>query len=109
MDEIAIREKIYIIRGRKVMFDKDLAMLYGVPTKRLNEAVKRNIKRFPKDFMFQLNKEESELFLRSQIVTLNKTLENKDKYVIVRKYLQCGVASCALLCVDATCRGKIIL
>ena len=78
-----IREKIYIIRGKKVMFDKDLAMLYEVPTKRLNEAVKRNIKRFPEDFMFQLNKKESELFsdsgsLRSQIATLkNKSLINK--------------------------------
>jgi ORF6N domain len=67
-----IREKIYIIRSRKVMFDKDLAMLYEVPTKRLNEAVKRNIKRFPEDFMFQLNKTESELFSRSQFATLNE-------------------------------------
>ena len=67
-----IREKIYIIRSRKVMFDSDLAMLYGVTTKRLNEAVKRNIKRFPDDFMFQLNKEESDMFSRSQIVTLNE-------------------------------------
>lgn len=89
-----IREKIYIIRGRKVMFDKDLAMLYEVHTKRLNEAVKRNIKRFPDDFMFKLNKQESDLFSRSQFATLNeedsilrsqivtlryKTLENKDK------------------------------
>ncbi len=80
-----IREKIYIIRGRKVMFDKDLAMLYGVTTKALNQAVKRNIKRFPEDFMFQLNKTESELFLRSQFVTANqKTLKDKDKNVILR-------------------------
>lgn len=94
-----IREKIYIIRGKKVMFDKDLAMLYEVPTKRLNEAVKRNIKRFPDDFMFQLNKTESNLFLRSQNVTLDerdsilrsqiatlrtKTLKNKDKKSILR-------------------------
>ncbi len=75
-----VREKIYIIRGKKVMFDKDLAMLYEVSTKRLNEAVKRNIKRFPEDFMFQLNKTESELFSRSQVVTLkNKTLINQGK------------------------------
>lgn len=54
-----IREKIYFIRGKKVMLDKDLAMLYGVPTHRLNEAVKRNLKRFPEDFMFQINKNET--------------------------------------------------
>ncbi len=67
-----IKDKIYIIRGKKVMLDKDLAMLYGVTTKRLNEAVKRNAKRFPADFIFQLSIEESSLFLRSQIVTLEK-------------------------------------
>ncbi len=53
-----IREKIYFIRGRKVMLDRDLAMLYGVPTHRLNESVKRNLNRFPEDFMFQINKNE---------------------------------------------------
>lgn len=66
----AIKDKIYIIRGKKVMLDKDLAMLYRVPTKRLNEAVKRNIKRFPTDFMFQLSKDESGLLSRSQFATL---------------------------------------
>lgn len=60
--------KIYIIRNRKVMLDKDLAELYGVPTKVFNQAIKRNTKRFPEDFMFQLNKEEFKN-LRSQIVT----------------------------------------
>jgi hypothetical protein len=53
-----IASKIYIIRNRKVMLDKDLAELYGVTTGNLNLAVKRNIKRFPEDFMFQLNKAE---------------------------------------------------
>ncbi len=53
-----IESKILLIRGRKVMLDKDLAMLYGVETKALNRAVKRNIERFPDDFMFQLIKEE---------------------------------------------------
>ncbi len=55
-----IQSKIYEIRGVKVMLDKDLAMLYGVETKNLNKAVKRNSERFPSDFMFQLNKEEYE-------------------------------------------------
>jgi len=54
------------------MFDRDLAMLYGVETKVLNQAVKRNKKRFPDDFMFQLNKFETDIFSRSQIVTLKK-------------------------------------
>ena len=53
-----IRNRIYEIRGRQVMLDKDLAELYGVQTRDLNKAVKRNIERFPEDFMFQLNKEE---------------------------------------------------
>lgn len=55
-----IESKIYLIRGLKVMLDTDLAKLYEVQTKVLNQAVKRNIKRFPKDFMFQLTKEEKE-------------------------------------------------
>jgi len=54
-----IATKIFEIRGRKVMLDKDLAVLYGVKTFRLNEQVRRNIKRFPEDFMFQLTKEEA--------------------------------------------------
>ncbi len=53
-----ITHKIFVIRGKKVMLDRDLAQLYGVTTKRLNEQVKRNIKRFPADFMFQLTKTE---------------------------------------------------
>jgi hypothetical protein len=66
--EERIIDKIYQIRGYKVMLDQDLAELYQVPTKRLNEQVKRNIARFPKDFMFQLTEEEFEN-LRSQIAT----------------------------------------
>ncbi len=56
-DEI-ITSKIYLVRDKKVMLDDDLAELYGVETRRLNEQVKRNIERFPEDFMFQLTKEE---------------------------------------------------
>lgn len=69
-----IINRIFLIRGKKVMFDRDLAELYNIETKTLNQAVKRNIKRFPNDFMFQLNKEESKIWMgtnsRSQIVTL---------------------------------------
>ena len=55
-----VEHKIYLIRGHNVMFDKDLAKLYKVSTGRLNEQVKRNIRRFPEDFMFQLTKDELE-------------------------------------------------
>lgn len=66
-----IEEKIYLIRGEKVMLDSDLAEIYGVTTKRLNEQVGRNIERFPEDFMFQLTDEETES-LRSQFATSKK-------------------------------------
>jgi phage regulator Rha-like protein len=66
-----IAQLIFVIRGKKVMFDKDLADIYHVPTMRLNEQVKRNIDRFPVDFMFQLTKEEYES-LRWQFATSNK-------------------------------------
>lgn len=66
-----IESKILIIRNERVMLDSDLAKLYGVETKVLNQAVKRNIDRFPVDFMFRLNKEEAESS-RSQLVTLKK-------------------------------------
>ena len=65
-----IESKIYFIRGRKVMLDRDLAVLYGVETKVLNQAVKRNLERFPEDFMFELSLNEA-TGLRSQFVTLN--------------------------------------
>ena len=63
-----ITSKIYLIRGMKVMLDRDLAELYDVETKALKQAVRRNIDRFPGDFMFELSKEEFKN-LRSQIVT----------------------------------------
>jgi hypothetical protein len=66
-DEVIVT-KIYYIRGHKVMLDEDLAELYEVPTKRLNEQVKRNMGRFPEDFMFQLTENEFEI-LRSQNAT----------------------------------------
>ena len=63
-----IEHKIYQIRVQKVMLDRDLAALYGVETRALNQAVKRNLKRFPSDFMFQLTREEFDI-LKSQFVT----------------------------------------
>ncbi len=65
----AIAGRIVTLRGQRIMLDSDLAALYGVPTKRLNEQVKRNAERFPADFMFRLNSEEIESLNRSQIAT----------------------------------------
>src|ERR1035438_4419172 len=68
----SIQNRIYEIRDERVMLDRDLAVLYETETKALNLAVKRNIKRFPKDFMFQLTNEEFE-GLKFQIETLEKS------------------------------------
>ena len=75
-DLVLIQRKIFEIRGQRVMLDRDLAALYQVETKRLNQQVQRNIERFPDDFMFQLTKEEFES-LRSQIATSNDSLRSQ--------------------------------
>jgi len=92
-----IMGKIYLIRGEKVIFDRDLAVLYGVETKVLNQAVKRNIYRFPEDFMFRLNKYEMENWksrivaskegesLRSQIVTSKRGGRRYEAYVFTEQ------------------------
>ena len=74
-----IENRIFTIRGKKVMIDRDLAQLYGVELKRLNEAVKRNIKRFPINFMFQLSQDEWEI-LRSHFATTNSNI-SKVRYL----------------------------
>lgn len=91
MNEIMIKENkniedmIYEVRGVQVMLSSDVAKLYQVETKRINEVIKRNINRFPESFCFQLtNKEINELSLRSQIVTLNKNMNMRGKHL---KYL----------------------
>ena len=93
MEEIVrieiIEQKIFMIRRHKVMLDRDLASLYAVKTMVLNQAVKRNINRFPQDFMFQLSKKEMENWI-SQIV-----ISNKEKMGIRRKpcaFTEQGVA-----------------
>ena len=70
--ETFIENKIFFLRGQKVMLDFDLAEMYGVEVKRLKEQVRRNIERFPEDFMFELSKEEAQSFSRSQIATLKR-------------------------------------
>ena len=80
IQSINIEHLIYTIRGVQVMLDRDIALLYSVETKRLNEQVKRNIKRFPKDFMFQLDQEEFEN-LKSHITTSNEYENLKSRLV----------------------------
>ena len=92
MNEITvIQNKIYEIRGQRVMLDFDLAQIYQVETKVLKQTVRRNIGRFPQDFMFEITNEEYNLLkisLRSQFVTLNKA-----KLVLIRLSNRSGVTS----------------
>ena len=74
--DVKIINKIYVIRGQKVILDRDLAELYEVEVKRLKEAVRRNIERFPEDFMFQLSREEYNS-LRSQFASLKRGAHTK--------------------------------
>ncbi len=77
-----IYNRVYVIRGQQVMLDYDLAEIYGYEVKALNQQVKRNISRFPHDFMFQLEKEEiPENCLKSQIVTLNESGNKRGLHV----------------------------
>lgn len=76
----SIARSILVLRGHRVILDRDLAAIYGVSTSRLNEAIKRNAKRFPEDFMFQLTREEAERS-RSQIATLNRGRGYNIKYL----------------------------
>ena len=77
---LQIENKIIILRDKQVMIDSDLAELYGVETKRLNEQVRRNIERFPKEFMFQLTEDEF-AFLRSQIATSKNETRGGRQYL----------------------------
>src|SRR5436853_1553966 len=76
IDKYNVESAIYLIRGQRVMLDSDLAKIYGVTTKRLNEQLRRNRKRFPEDFAFQLTSEEL-TNLRSQIATSNDALRSQ--------------------------------
>lgn len=84
----AITEKIFEIRGQKVMIDADLAKLYGVQTKRLNEAVKRNAKRFPEDLMFQLSVHERE----ELVANCDRFTNMKHSAVMPHAFTEAGVA-----------------
>lgn len=84
-----IKNMIYVVRGQRIMLDSDLAYLYDVETKVLNQAVKRNMKRFPEDFLFRLTKEEYSS-LKSQIVTSKSGRGGKQKQPLV--FTENGVA-----------------
>ncbi len=74
MEIRTIHDKIVEIRGQKVMIDRDLAEMYGVQTRVLNQAVKRNKDRFPEDFMFQLTEKEMIIWLSQTVITKSKTM-----------------------------------
>ena len=97
--------RVYIIRGQQVMLDYDLAEIYGYEVKRLNEQVKRNIVRFPEDFMFQLTKGEiPEAFLKSQIATLN---ENGNKRGLHIKKLPYAFTEQGIYMLATVLRGEL--
>ncbi len=100
-----ICNRVYIIRGQQVMLDYDLAEIYGYEVKRLNEQVKRNITRFPEDFMFQLTKDEiPEDFLKSQIATLN---ENGNKRGLHIKKLPYAFTEQGIYMLATVLRGEL--
>ena len=99
-----IKSMIYVVRNQQVMIDSDLAMLYQVETKRLNEAVKRNIARFPEEFRFQLTAEETES-LRSQFATLNKN-DGRGKH---RKYLPYVFTEQGIAMLSAVLRSDVAI
>jgi len=80
-----VERKIYLLRGHKVMLDKDLAKLYGVKPIRLREQVKRNINRFPKDFMFQLNEKETDFMVSHFAIPSRKHLGGFRPYVFTEQ------------------------
>ena len=98
-----ICNRVYIIRGQQVMLDYDLAEIYGYEVKRLNEQVKRNITRFPEDFMFQLTTEEDGI-LKSQIATLN---ENGNKRGLHIKKLPFAFTEQGIYMLATVLRGEL--
>ena len=100
-----ICNRVYIIRGQQVMLDYDLAEIYGYELKNLNQQVKRNIVRFPEDFMFQLTKDEiQEEFLKSQIATLN---ENGNKRGLHIKKLPYAFTEQGIYMLATVLRGEL--
>jgi hypothetical protein len=101
--EQAIESRILVLRGHRVMLAHELARLYGVDVKALNQAVKRNMERFPADFMFQLHRDEAEL-LRSQIVTLKASGPSRQGRH--RKYLPYAFTEQGVAMLSSVLRSK---
>ena len=87
---LPIQEKIFVIRDTEVMLDSDLASLYGIETRHINQAVSRNIERFPDDFMFECSEAEWEI-LRSQNVTLASSGRGKHRKYVPKVFTEQGV------------------
>jgi phage regulator Rha-like protein len=104
MNNEEITNRIFLIRGKEVMLDKDISILYGVSTKVLNQAVKRNINRFPQEFMFKLTTEET-IFSRSQIVTLKS--ENYPKRGQNIKYVPHAFTEMGIAMLSAVLKSEI--
>ena len=81
-----IISQIYILRGRKVMLDSDLARIYGVETRKLNQAVKRNIDRFPVDFMFQLSQKEFSILMSQIVISSFQPADNKGENNLMSQF-----------------------
>ena len=116
-DESIIIERIFIVRGQKIMLDQDLACLYQIPTKRLNEQVKRNADRFPADFMFQLTEDEH-IHLRSQFATssgyeelseLAESLPEISKRKGGRRYLPYAFTEHGVLMLSSVLSGTVAI
>ena len=107
VNEEYIKDKIYTIRGTEVMLDFDLAKIYGYSTKRFNEQIKRNLDRFPKDFMFQLTSEElSALSSRSQIATLNESGNKRGSNI---KYLPYAFSEQGIYMLMTVLKGDVAI
>ena len=100
-----IQSRIYVIRGQKIMMDRDLAELYGVETRTLNQKVKRNLRRFPPDFMFQMNKEDIEEW-KSQIVISNSIKMGLRK--LLYAFTQLGVAMLTMTLFLLVMKGRFL-
>src|SRR5690349_16495809 len=91
-----ISKQIYRVRGARVMLDSDLARLYQTETRILNQTVRRNAKRFPEDFMFQLHKDEFELLMSQIVISKKETRGGRQKLPLVFTELGVGMLSCIL-------------
>ena len=101
-----IESMIYVIRNQKVMLDFDLARIYGYETKRFNEQVKRNIEKFPDDFMFQLNEIETDIISRSIFATMKKDVDKRGHNI---KYLPYAFTESGIYMLMTVLKGELAI